>query len=175
MPYKSEKIKLSREYDRRVKLSDEQKEEIRSKYATGCYSQRGLAAEYRVSRRLISFILDDEKAKRAAEQLKARKADGRYKPTKKEWADTMKEHRRYKQRLYMEGKLKAYECDNNFEDVLDNGKNIKMKNIAGCIEDESWTLDDCENKCPKYYGCYSVALANDILKEYEGELIKDKR
>lgn len=105
MPYKSEKMKLSKEQDRRIKLSDEQKEEIRAKYATGFYSQRGLATEYNVSRRLISFVLDDEKAKRAAEQLKERKADGRYKPSKEQWASTMKEHRRYKQQLYMEGKL----------------------------------------------------------------------
>ena len=54
-----------------------------------------------------------------------------------------------------------------FEDVIDNGKNIKMKNITGCAISEHWTLDDCEKSCPKYYGCYSVALANDILKEYE--------
>lgn len=105
MPYKSEKMKLSKEQDRRIKLSDEQKEEIRNKYATGLYSQRGLAIEYHVSRRLISFVLDDEKAKRAAEQLKQRRADGRYKPSKEQWAATMKEHRQYKQRLYMEGKL----------------------------------------------------------------------
>lgn len=65
------------------------------------------------------------------------------------------------------------DCYDNFKDVLNNGKNIKMKNIAGCTEDESWTLDDCETKCPKYYGCYSVALANDILKEYEDEVIKE--
>lgn len=105
MPYKSEKIKLSKEQDRRVKLSDEQKEEIRAKYTTGLYSQRGLAIEYNVSRRLISFILDEEKAKRAAEQLKARRADGRYKPSKEQWAETMREHRRYKQKLYIDGKL----------------------------------------------------------------------
>lgn len=107
MPYKSEKIKLSKEQDRRIKLSDEQKEEIREKYATGAYSQRGLATEYQVSRRLISFVLDDEKAKRAAEQLKIRRADGRYKPSKEEWAATMREHRQYKQRLYVDGKLKG--------------------------------------------------------------------
>lgn len=105
MPYKSEKIKLTKEQDRRIKLTDEQKEEIRNKYATGLYSQRGLAIEYHVSRRLISFILDEEKAKRAAEQLKQRKADGRYKPSKEQWAETVREHRRYKQRLYIEGKL----------------------------------------------------------------------
>ena len=107
MPYKSEKIKLSKEQDRRIKLSDEQKEEIRAKYATGFYSQRGLAIEYNVSRRLISFVLDDKKAKRAAEQLKERRADGRYKPSKEQWAATMKEHRHYKQQLYMEGKLQV--------------------------------------------------------------------
>ena len=106
MPYKSEKIKLSREQDRRIKLTDEQRVEIKNKYATGIYSQRKLALEYNVSRRLISFILDEEKAKIVAEQFKARRADGRYKPAKEEWAETIREHRRYKQKLYKEGKLK---------------------------------------------------------------------
>lgn len=45
MPYKSERIKLSREQDRRVKLSDEQKDEIRHKYELGIFSQRALARE----------------------------------------------------------------------------------------------------------------------------------
>ena len=106
MPYKSEKMKLSKEQDRRIKLSDEQKEEIREKYATGFYSQRGLATEYHVSRRLISFVLDNEKAKKVAEQFKERRADGRYKPSKEEWAATMREHRRYKQNLMHMGLLK---------------------------------------------------------------------
>ena len=106
MPYKSEKIKLSETQDRRRKLTDIQKEEIRHKYATGLYSQRTLAKEYNVSRRLITFILDEEKQKRSAELLKERKADGRYKPTKEEWAKTIREHRRYKQELYLKGELK---------------------------------------------------------------------
>ena len=105
MPYKSEKIKLSKEHDRRINLTDEHREEIRMKYATGLYSQRALATEYHVSRRLITFVLDEDKAKAAAEQLKARKADGRYKPSKEAWAATMREHRQYKQKLYQEGKL----------------------------------------------------------------------
>ena len=106
MPYKSEKIKLSREQDRRKKLTDEQREEVRNKYSTGLYSQRTLAKEYNVSRRLISFVLDEEKQKRNAELFKIRKSDGRYKPTKEEWAKTVKEHRRYKQGLYLKGELK---------------------------------------------------------------------
>lgn len=105
MPYKSEKMKLSKEQDRRIKLNDEQREEIKHKYSTGLYSQRNLAAEYNVSRRLIQFVLDEEKARIAAEQLKERKADGRYKPSKEEWAAVMRDHRRYKQKLYLEGKL----------------------------------------------------------------------
>ena len=81
MPYKSEKIKLSKEQDRRVKLLDEQKEEIKYKYELGNFSQRALAREYNVSRRLISFILFPEKAEIASQQLKQRRADGRYKPS----------------------------------------------------------------------------------------------
>ena len=99
MPYKSERIKLSREQDRRVKLSNEQKDEIKHKYELGIFSQRALAREYNVSRRLISFILFPEKAE------VERKADGRYKPSKEEWAATQREHRRYKQELYKAGKL----------------------------------------------------------------------
>ena len=106
MPYKSEKIKLPKELDRRVKLTDEQRKEIKNKYATGLYSQRTLAKEYNVSRRLTTFILDEEKQKRNAELLKERKLDGRYKPTKEEWAKTVREHRRYKQELYLKGELK---------------------------------------------------------------------
>lgn len=106
MPYKSEKIKLPKEYDRRRKLTDEQKEEIKKKYETGLYSQRKLASEYKVSRRLISFIIDSEKYETAKEQFKKRRADGRYKKSKEEWAKTMKEHRQYKQKLYLDGKIK---------------------------------------------------------------------
>ena len=98
--------KLSPDQDRRIKLNDKQREEIRKKYTTGMYSQRNLAEEYGVSRRLITFILDPDKAKKNAEQLKQRRADGRYKPTKEEWAAIMREHRQYKQELYLKGELK---------------------------------------------------------------------
>lgn len=106
MPYKSEKIKLPKELDRRVKLSDEQRDEIKHKYELGFYSQRALAKEYNVSRRLISFILFPEKEERNRQQLKERKADGRYKYSKEQWATVVREHRRYKQELYKSGKLK---------------------------------------------------------------------
>ena len=103
MPYKSEKIALPKKYDRRVKLTDEQKEEIRVKYATGFYSQRQLAREYKVSRRLIQFCIDDNKRVKCAEQFKERRKDGRYKPTKEEHNQIMTEHRHYKEELHKKG------------------------------------------------------------------------
>ena len=114
MPYKSEKIKLSKDQDRRVKLTDKDREEIVYKYSTGLFSQRTLAKEYNVSRRLITFVLDEEKQKRNAELLKIRKSDGRYKPTKEEWAETVRNHRRYKQELYLKGELKEDHKDTNW-------------------------------------------------------------
>ncbi len=57
--------------------------------------------------------------------------------------------------------------DDRFCDVIENGRNIKMHNMTGCGIGEGWTLDDCEGRCPKYYSCYAVALANDVLKEFE--------
>lgn len=107
MPYKSEKIKLPREYDRRVKLTEEQKDEIRHKYETGLYSQRKLATEYNVSRRLITFVLDDNKRQRCAELFKERRKDGRYTPNKQERNEISREHRKYKAELYKQGKLKG--------------------------------------------------------------------
>ena len=106
MPYKSEKMKLSREQDRRYKLTEEQREQIKQRFETGLYSQRGLAREYNVSRRLISFVLVPEKYEESKEQWKKRNADGRYKPSREAWAATVREHRRYKQELYKAGKLR---------------------------------------------------------------------
>lgn len=105
MPFKSEAIKLPKQYDRRVKLSDEQREEIRDKYASGLYSQRALASEYQVSRRLIAFILYPERYAKSKEQFKVRRQDGRYKPDRDKWRKTMKEHRAYKQKLFTSGKI----------------------------------------------------------------------
>lgn len=100
MPYKSERIKIAgTEFDKRRKLSDDDKERIRELYKTGEFSQRRLADMFGVSRRLVTFILDPAKRKRNVEI---------HKPhiySKEEWAETMRNHRRYKQKLYKEGKI----------------------------------------------------------------------
>jgi len=77
------------------------------------YSQRALAKEYNVSRRLITFVIDDEKYQKAREQFKERRDDGRYKPTKEERSKVMRDHRHYKQKLYLNGELKEESEDNN--------------------------------------------------------------
>lgn len=104
MPYKSEKLKIAgTKYDRRVKLTPEQKEEIR-KNAQGL-SQRKLAIMYEVSRRTIQFILDPEKQK---ENLKRKAERGGYSQyyDKDKNAEYMREHRRYKQSLFINKELK---------------------------------------------------------------------
>jgi transposase len=105
MPYKSEKPGqyIRPADDRRRKLSDAQREEIRTQHALGA-SQRRLAEHFGVSRRLISFILDPEKEARAKAQYAERRRDGRYYDPEKH-AAAIREHRRHKHALYREGKL----------------------------------------------------------------------
>lgn len=103
MPYKSEKIKLKPEQDRRRRLTEEQKEEIRAKYATGLYGQRPLAKEYGVSRTTIQLIVNPQRAEAVKQRTKEHWKD--YRPSKEEWAKTIRETRRYKQKLYLKGEL----------------------------------------------------------------------
>ena len=53
MPYKAEKIKLSETQDRRRKLTEKQKEEIKAIYATGVCGTRPLAKKFGVSKSTV--------------------------------------------------------------------------------------------------------------------------
>ena len=103
MPYKFEyeKIKLPEGKDRRCKLTTEQRLEIFELYATGNYSQRQLAKEYDVSRRLIQFIIDPGKKKRDLELREMRGGSMAYYDKDKQREYT-KNHRRYKQKILKE-------------------------------------------------------------------------
>lgn len=104
MPYKSEKIKIEgTQYDRRRKLTEDQKAYIRWLREEEGLSQRKLAAMFGVSRRLITYIIDPEKEKRSKERGKQLRKEGRYKYTKEQWAEVMKEHRHYKEQLHKDG------------------------------------------------------------------------
>lgn len=107
MPYKSERISIcGSTYDRRQKVTPEQRAEIYHRYTTEPISQRQLAREYGVSRRLISMIVNPDECNKIRAALKQRKALGLYKPDKKRWAATIREHRRYKQQLFLNGNIK---------------------------------------------------------------------
>jgi predicted DNA-binding protein (UPF0251 family) len=100
MPYKSDKLPINNpKYDKRVKLTDEDKESIRIEYETGLISQRDLAKKYSVSRRLIQFVLSPEKQAVAREQFLERQKDGRYYDRERH-NEQMKRHRNHKKELY---------------------------------------------------------------------------
>lgn len=103
MPYKSEKIKLSETQDRRKKLTENQREEIRELYATGLYSLNGLAKQYNVSKKTILLIVNKESAERAKEYRKEHWQEWARKG--KEHAEAIKKTRKYKQELYLKGEL----------------------------------------------------------------------
>lgn len=103
MPYKSEKLKLPPNKDRRRKLTDEQKEEIRKIYATGTCGTRPLAKQFGVSRSLIQVIVNPAIAEKKRQRMKEHWRD--YRPSKEEWNKIKREHRHYKQELYLQGEL----------------------------------------------------------------------
>lgn len=103
MPYIAEKIKLPQEYDRRRKLSNEDKEVIKHKYDTGLYSLNSLAKEYKVSKKLILLIVNPESKAKNDKRIKEHWRD--YAPTNEERARIQREYRAYKHKLYKEGKI----------------------------------------------------------------------
>lgn len=104
MPYKSEKIKLKGLQDRRKRLTDEQRKEIKGLYETGCFSLNDLAKRFDVSKKTILLIVNEESAERVKQYRKEHW---------KEWQRKGEEHnkaimntRRYKQELYLKDELK---------------------------------------------------------------------
>ena len=104
MPYKSEKIKLKGLQDRRKKLTDMQREEIKELYGTGCYSLNGLAKRFNVSKKTILLIVNEESADRAKQYRKDNWKQ--WQQTKEEHNEAIKKTRKYKQSLMLKGELK---------------------------------------------------------------------
>ena len=103
MPYKCEKIKLSEKQDRRKKLTDAQREEIKRIYAEGNLGTRPIAKMFGVNRSTIQVIVNPAIAQRQHDRAAQHWRD--YRPSKEEWAKTMREHRQYKHELYVKGEL----------------------------------------------------------------------
>lgn len=104
MPYEIEKIKLKGLQDRRKKLTDKQREEIKELYGTGLYSLNGLAKQFNVSKKTILLIVNDESAERAKQYRKENWKQ--WQGTKEEHREAIKKTRRYKHSLKIKGELK---------------------------------------------------------------------
>lgn len=103
MPYLSENIKIEgTKFDKRIKLTPEDKTLIKQIYAAGKTSQRKLALQFNVNRRTIQFVLDPDKLK---ENLLRRSERGGFMQyyDKDKHAATVKKHRAYKESLKKEG------------------------------------------------------------------------
>ena len=103
MPYKCEKIiKLAgTSNDRRRKLTDEQIDEINA--LKGTISAHECARRFNVSRRTIQFIWDPDKHKRNLQCRQERGGSKLYYEREKH-NQSMKNHRHYKQELYLSSK-----------------------------------------------------------------------
>lgn len=99
------KLKIPRQYDRRFKLTDKQREQIRRKYKKQRIKNISqLARDFNVSRRLIGFIVDPESYRRVKEDFKQRCKNGKY-YDKEKHARVQKEIMQRKYRLYKSGVL----------------------------------------------------------------------
>jgi len=105
MPFKSEKIIIAKtSFDKRVKLTDDDKKLILKLRAEKNLSQRVLARQFNVSRRLIQYVLDPEKLAENIRQRNERGGSKQYYDRDKH-REYMKDHRRYKQDLYNKGEI----------------------------------------------------------------------
>lgn len=107
MPYKSEKIKLNELQDRRKRLTDKQREEIRELYGTGYYSLNNLAKRFNVSKKTILLIVNKDSAEKAKQYRKEHWKD--WQRVGEEHNQAIRNTRKYKHKLYKEGKLKEEE------------------------------------------------------------------
>lgn len=107
MTYAHLKLKIPPELDKRRKLTDPDREDIKRLFFIEGLAIKEIARRYekKCSRTLIQFVIYPERLKRQRKLHKERRKDGRY-YDKDKWREQMKTHRRYKQGLYLANKLK---------------------------------------------------------------------
>lgn len=102
MPYIFEEQKklIPKELDRRIKLNEIQRIEIRKLYNTGKYSYRSLAKEYNVTKNTIRDAIYPEKAIEEKQKRLARAKEKNYYYDREKNNAYMKKHRAYKKQLH---------------------------------------------------------------------------
>lgn len=103
MASKVDKMRLSEQQDRRVKLTSHQKELIRKEYALGGIGCSLLGKKYGVSKSLIQIIVNPERAKRVKER---HKANWRKYHDRESLTESVRQLRAYKRELLEKGELK---------------------------------------------------------------------
>lgn len=120
-----DKIKLAPEQDRRRKLTDEDKEEIRRLYATGFHSLNSLAKQFGVSKKLILITVNPESRAKNDERIKNHWKD--YYDTQ-EHTSAVRDTRAYKKDLLDKGELKKVDESVTFGEYT-KAKDTKYKKI----------------------------------------------
>ena len=98
----NDNLRVGRKFDRRVKLTPEQRQNIVHEYSVGDIGTQRLARKYGVSKRTIQFIIHPEKR---IENYKMRVARGGSKQyyDREENRVGKREHRAYKRSLHSQG------------------------------------------------------------------------
>lgn len=95
---KIDNLRIGRKHDRRIKITDKMREDIKILRNKGLTFQK-IADKMEISKRSVIFIIYPEKYEIAKEQFRNRRIDGRY-YDKDKWREVMREHRNYKKQLF---------------------------------------------------------------------------
>lgn len=105
MPSKVDKISINNpKLDKRIKLTDTDKENIVKEYESGNISITSLGKKYGVSKRLIQFTLFPERKEMARQRFLENRKEGKY-YDKEKHNEYMKKHREHKKDLLDKGLL----------------------------------------------------------------------
>jgi len=97
-----------------VKLTEAQREEIKELYTTTKTSYQKVADMFEVSKRLVYFIVNPDKAEQARAGYKIRRQDGRY-YNKELHKLAMRKHRKHKGEVHTWAVLNAYAKSRGWE------------------------------------------------------------
>ena len=104
MPFKHIEKKIPTKLKRSAKLTQEDKDEMKKMYEMGGWSYATLGVEFGVSKSMAIYAVNPERQKKNYALRVARGGSKQY-YDKTKHTEAMKKHRKYKQELYLEGKL----------------------------------------------------------------------
>ena len=76
--------------------------------------------------------------------------------------------------LFASGLRDAPKCDHAKCDVVSHNGGMRDYEYMCCLHDTPRNFNWCEDNCERHYSCGTVAWADDVLKEKEGEHSMDE-